>query len=143
MQLTETQKAEVLETMHQYGTAYQKKDIKALLAIFSPGISGFGSGPDEVILNRQDFVRQIRRDLSQATIVSVEFSETKIFGEGRIAWVTSKSAITFMIDGAKKQTMNGRTTMVLRNTGSRWLIEQVHFSMPYGEQSAGQSFPGA
>jgi uncharacterized protein (TIGR02246 family) len=143
MMLTEAQKAEVLETMHRYGTAYQKKDIKALLTIFSPDISGFGSGPDEVIMNRQDFTRQIRRDLSQATVVSFLFSETKISGDGRIAWVTSKSAITFMTDGAKKQTMNGRTTMVLRNTGSRWLIEQVHFSMPYGEQSAGQSFPGA
>ena len=143
MQLTEAQNAEVLETMHQYGTAYQKKDKKALLAIFSPEINGFGSGPDEVIMDRQDVSRQIKRDLSQATVISFIFSETKISGEGRIAWVTSKSAITFMIDGAKKQTMNGRTTMVLRNTGSRWLIEQVHFSMPYGEQSTGQSFPGA
>jgi hypothetical protein len=32
--------------------------------------------------------------------------------------------------------------MVLRNTGSRWLIEQLHFSLPYAEQAAGQSFPG-
>ena len=143
MTLTESQKTEVIETMHNYGTAYQKKDIKTLLAIFSPEISGFGSGPDEVILDRQDFTRQIKRDLSQATIVSFEFSGTKIFGEGRIAWVSSKSTITFSIEGTKKQTMSGRTTMVLRNTGRHWVIEQVHFSMPYGEQSPGQSFPGA
>lgn len=143
MTLTDAQKAEVREAMQNYGTAYQKKDIKTLLAIFSPGISGFGSGPDEVILDREDFTRQIKRDLSQATIISVEFSGTKIFGEGRIAWVTSKSTLMFTIDGAKKQTMSGRSTMVLRNTGSRWVIEQVHFSMPYSGQSSGQSFPGA
>jgi len=142
MNLTEAQKAEVIETINNYGTAYQKKDQKALLALFSPGISGFGSGPDEVILDRQDFIRQIKRDLSQATIVSFEFADTKIFGDGRIAWVTSRSTIIFTIEGTKKQTMNGRTTMVLRNTGSRWVIEQVHFSMPYSEQSPGQSFPG-
>lgn len=143
MKLTEEQKAEVIEAMHNYGTAYQKKDIKALLALFSPEISGFGSGADEVVLNRNDFTRQIKRDLSQATSVSVKFTGVKIFGEGRIAWVTSKSTITFTLEGTKKQTMSGRSTMVLRNTGSRWVIEQVHFSMPYIEQSPGQSFPGA
>ena len=64
MTLSEAQKAEVIETMHNYGQAYQKKDVKALLAIFSPEISGFGSGPDEVVLGRKDFTRQMKRDLS-------------------------------------------------------------------------------
>ena len=143
MKFTEIQKAEVIETLGNYATAYQKKDIKALMALFSPGISGFGSGPDEVVLDRKDFNRQIKRDLSQATSVFVKFTEMKIFGEGRIAWVTSRSNITFTLEGTKKQTMSGRSTMVLRNTGSRWVIEQVHFSMPYIEQAPGQSFPGA
>ncbi|MDP3395586.1 MAG: nuclear transport factor 2 family protein [Methanoregula sp.] len=143
MKLTEDQKAEVLETLHNYGTAYQKKDIKTLLALFSSEISGYGSGADEVILDKKDFTRQIKRDLSQATSISVKFSGVKIFGEGRIAWVTSKSNITFTLEGTKKQTICGRSTIVLRNTGSRFVIEQVHFSMPYLEQSAGQSFPGA
>jgi ketosteroid isomerase-like protein len=143
MTLSDTQKAEVIETMHNYGKAYQNKDLKELLAIFSPDISGFGSGPDEIILDRQDFSRQIKRDLSQATIVSVKFHPMKILGEGRIAWVTSRNDITFTVDGSKKQTMSGRSTMVLRNTGSHWVIEQLHFSMPNIEQSQGQSFPEA
>ena len=52
MNLTEAQKAEVKETLRNYGTAYQKKDIKALLALFSPEISGFGSGPDRPTCSR-------------------------------------------------------------------------------------------
>jgi ketosteroid isomerase-like protein len=143
MALTEVQEADVIETMQQYATAYQKKDIRTLSAIFSPDISGFGSGPDEVILNHQDFIRQIKRDMSQGNVLSVEFSDRNICGDGRVAWVTSKSTIMFMISGSKKQALCGRSTMVLRNTGSRWVIEQFHFSMPYGEQSVGQSFPGA
>ena len=143
MKLTESQEAEVIATMQKYGMAYQKKDIKTLSALFSPEISGFGSGPDEIIADHNGFIRQIKRDMSQATIISVEFLDRKIFGDGRIAWVTSKSTITFSIDGIKKQTICGRSTMVLRNTGSRWVIEQLHFSMPYSEQSVGQSFPGA
>jgi ketosteroid isomerase-like protein len=143
MKITEAHKAEITEAMQTYGTAYQKKDIKTLSALFSPEISGFGSGPDEVISDHKQFLRQMKRDASQATIISFEFSDRKIFGDGRIAWVSSTSTITFTADGTKKQTIRGRSTMVLRNTGSRWLIEQLHFSLPCGEQSVGQSFPGA
>ncbi len=143
MKLTNDQEAEVIATMQKYGTAYQKKDLKELSALFSRDITGFGSGPDEVIADHAGFLRQMKRDISQATILAFEFSDRKIFGDGRVAWATSKSTITFTTDGDGKQVLQGRSTMVLRNTGSRWLIEQLHFSMPYGEQSAGQSFPGA
>ncbi|OPY38337.1 MAG: hypothetical protein A4E35_00760 [Methanoregula sp. PtaU1.Bin051] len=144
MSLTESRKKEVISTMDAYATAYRKKDIRTLSEIFSSDITGYGSGPDEIIGNHADFLRQTRRDMSQADIFAVEFTERKIFGEGRVAWATSKTEIAFTVDGGKtKQTLHGRSTMVLRNTGSRWLIEQLHFSMPYGGQAAGQSFPGA
>lgn len=143
MKLTPAQEAEVIATMNQYATAYQKKDVRTLSEIFSPDITGFGSGPDEIISNHNDFIRQIKRDISQADILAVEFTDRKIFGDGRVAWATSKSSITFTIDGAAKQTLYGRSTMVLRSTGSRWIIEQLHFSLPFGGQSQGQSFPGA
>ncbi len=142
MKLAEIQEAEVIGILQKYSAAYHNKDIKALSALFSPEISGFGSGPDEVIADYKDLVRQITRDISQADILSFEFFDRKIFGDGRVAWVTAKSTITFTINGTR-QVLDGRSTMVLRNTGSRWLIEQLHFSMPYREQAAGQSFPGA
>jgi len=143
MALTEVQKAEVIATIQQYATAYRKKDIRALSALFATGISGFGSGPDEVIANHDDFIQHIRRDMSQATLLSIEYPGQQIFGDGRVAWVTSGNTMTYTVDGKTKETLRGRVTMVLKNTGSRWVIEQLHFSMPYGEQSTGQSFPGA
>ena len=117
MKLTGSQEAEVRETMQQYAMAYEKKDIKAFSALFSPEITGFGSGPDEVITDHKALIRQITRDMSQATILSVEFSDRNIFGDGRVAWATSKSTIAFTVDGTKKQVLQGRSTMVLRNTG--------------------------
>jgi ketosteroid isomerase-like protein len=143
MKLTAAQEAEVIGTIQRYATAYRQKDIRAMSALFSPTVSGFGSGPDEIIPDHDALIRQMRRDMSQATILSVEFPDRKIFGDGRVAWTSSKSTITFTIDGRTKQVMEGRSTIVLRNTGRRWLIEQLHFSMPYGGQSSGQSFPGA
>jgi len=143
MTLTDVQVTEVIATIQQYATAYRKKDIRALSALFAPGISGFGSGPDEVISNHDDFIQHIRRDMSQATLLSIEYPDQQVFGDGRVAWVTSGNTMTYTVDGKTKETLRGRVTMVLRNTGSRWVIEQLHFSMPYGEQSTGQSFPGA
>ncbi len=143
MKLTPTGIAEVKETMQAYAMAYQNKDIAAFSSLFSPDITGFGSGPDEIIRDHQDLIRQITRDISQATVLSVVFSDQKIFGEGTIAWATSRTTMTFTVDGTTPQTLQGRSTMVLRKTPERWLIEQLHFSLPYGEQSPGQSFPGA
>jgi len=143
MTLSDAQKAEVKATMQEYATAYKNKDIKGLLAVFSPEICGFGSGPDEIVLGIDAFVRQIKRDISQATVNNVAFSDTQIFGDGRVAWLMTKSAISFTIAGEKMQTLAGRSTMVMKNTGSRWKIEQIHFSLPCGGQQEGQSFPGA
>ena len=92
---------------------------------------------------RDSFARQVQRDMSQATVNGVVFTDTQIFGDGRVAWLMTKSAISFSLAGEKMQTLQGRSTMVMRNTGSRWQIEQIHFSLPYGGQQAGQSFPGA
>lgn len=142
MVLTELQKAEVEETLRNYGTACRKKDIRAILSLASPEISGFGSGPDEVVPDRRVFRGQIQRDLSQVTSVSLEYTGMKIFGEGRIAWVTTGCKYNFTVKPGLTQAMTGRMTIVLRNNGKRWMIEQMHFSMPYGEQVAGQSFPG-
>jgi uncharacterized protein (TIGR02246 family) len=143
MTITETQKAEVRVTMDAYATAYRTRDFRGMMALFSPGICGFGSGPDEVIRNQPEFVRQIRRDMSQATVLAVVFSDTRIAGDGRVAWVATRSSITFTAGGLPAQTLHGRSTMVMKNTGNRWLIEQIHFSLPFGGQAEGQSFPGA
>jgi uncharacterized protein (TIGR02246 family) len=143
MSLSESQKQEVIQTMDEYATAYRTKDIRKFSEIFSRDITGYGSGPDEIIDDHKGLIRQITRDMSQATVLAIEFTSRKIFGDGRVAWATSMTDITFTVDGKTKQTMSGRSTMVLRNTGRRWKIEQLHFSMPYGGQAAGQSFPGA
>ncbi|MDD1693853.1 MAG: nuclear transport factor 2 family protein [Methanoregula sp.] len=142
MTLTEGQMTEVRETLGRYCAAYQRKDQKALLALFSPEISGYGAGPDEHFRDRKEYAPLVKRDLIQATSISIEFPDLNISGDGRIAWVTSGCNCTFVARGKDRQTMRVRTTMVLRNTGNRWLITQIHLSAPNTGQAPGQSFSG-
>lgn len=142
MTLTEEQKAEVKETLGRYCAAYQRKDQKALLALFSEDISGYGAGADEIFKNRKEYAPLLKRDLIQATSIFLEFTDLNISGDGRIAWVMSGCNCTFMARGKDKQTMRVRMTMGLINTGSRWLITQLHISTPNTGQAPGQSFSG-
>jgi ketosteroid isomerase-like protein len=142
MTLTEEQKAEVEKTLGRYAAAYQRKDLKALLALFSPDISGYGAGPDEHFSNRNEYAPLVQRDLIQATSIILEFPDVNIVGNDPIAWVMCGCNCTFVAKGNDKQTMKVRMTMGLRNTGSRWLIAQLHISVPNTAQAPGQSFSG-
>lgn len=129
--------------MEVYATAFQENDFEGIMAIFSPAVRGFGSGADEDFIGREALARQFKRDMSQAAVDSVEFTETQIDGEGPVAWVMTMNSVSFTVPGSERQTIDGRSTMVLKNTGGRWLIEQIHFSVPFAKQEEGQSFPGA
>ena len=142
MTLTEEQKAEVRETLGRYCAAYRSKDLKALLALLSPDISGYGAGPDEIFRNRNEYAPLLRRDLLQAQSIVLEFLDMHIAGDGRIAWVMSGCTCTFVAEGHDRQTMRVRMTLGLKNTGSRWLIGQLHISVPNTGQAPGQSFSG-
>jgi ketosteroid isomerase-like protein len=142
MTLTEVQKVEVKETLGSYCAAYQRKDQKALLALFSPDICGYGAGQDEIFKNRKEYAPLLKRDLMQATFISLAFTDLDISGDGQIAWVMSGCNCTFVAEGYNKQTMRVRMTMGLINTGSRWLIGQLHLSVPNARQALGQSFSG-
>lgn len=141
MALSEKQELEIIETFAQYMEAYHKKDKRAIARLCSPDIIGFGSGPDEVFQGKSALLAGMARDFNQAKSLYLGFPAMSINGEGRVAWVTCWSEFSAII-GDNQVRMLGRMTAVLKNTGRAWLFEQIHFSMPYEGQEAGQSFPG-
>jgi ketosteroid isomerase-like protein len=141
MTLSEKQRLEIIETIGNYMEAYHKKDKKALARLCSPEIIGFGSGADEVFQGRKELMEGISRDFKQSGSLYIRFPAITMNGEGRVAWVTSWCEFSAGL-GDKEVTMLGRMTFVLKNTGKRWLFEQVHFSMPFEGQETGSSFPG-
>ncbi|PKL58357.1 MAG: DUF4440 domain-containing protein, partial [Methanomicrobiales archaeon HGW-Methanomicrobiales-5] len=105
-----------------------------------PEISGYGAGLDEHFRNRKEYAPLLKRDLMQATSISLAFTDLTISGNGPVAWIMSGCNCTFATEGNDKQTMRVRMTLGLINTGSRWLIEQIHLSVPNTGQAPGQSF---
>ena len=140
MTCSAVQEDEIRAVFEQYALGYRNKDMRTILGICSPAITGFGSGPDEIVRGKPQLKKALIRDFCQADRISLSFPGMEIAGAGTVAWVTGGCRFAFVARGSG-HSMTGRFTAVVRNTGSRWLIEQIHFSMPYGAQDAGQSFP--
>ncbi len=142
MTLDSARNAEVLAILDRYAEWYSKKDLEGFLSSCSGTISGFGSGPDEVVTGISSLRAQVRRDFAQADSIRIAFDLIRVDGAMPVAWVTANCTF-HVVSGGSKVCMRGRVTMVLRNTGSRWLFEQVHFSMPNVSQAPGQSYQGS
>jgi len=127
--------------MDRYSGMYSRKNMEGLLSLFSPGICGYGSGPDEVVRDFAGMKAQVRRDLSQADSVRIRFENVHVAGEMPVAWVMADCDFEVVVKGSRLS-MTGRFTAVLKNTGSRWLFEMVHFSVPAIGQAPGESYPG-
>ncbi|MCX6689011.1 MAG: nuclear transport factor 2 family protein [Methanoregula sp.] len=139
MALSQTQKQEIANVLFKYAEGYKKKDVRAILELCSQNITGFGSGIDEVYEGRQQVHEALTRDLKQADEIALKFSGMKCYGDPVVAWLSTGCTFEGVM-GKERLMMNGRMTAVLKNTGSRWLIEQIHFSMPFAGQEPGQSY---
>ena len=139
MVLSQTQKQEITTVLFNYAEGYKKKDVRAIMDLCSQTITGFGSGIDEVYDGRQQVQDALARDLKQADEITIRFSGMKCYGDPGVAWLSTRCTFDVVM-GKERLTMDGRMTAVLKNTGSRWLIEQIHFSMPFAGQEPGQSY---
>ena len=142
MALTSQQEAEICGMMDCYAEMYRTRNAKGLFSLFSPGICGYGSGPDEVVKDAAAMKAQVKRDLLQADSVRIQFDIQRVSGEMPVAWVMADCDFEVVVKGTSL-CMTGRMTAVLRNTGSRWLFEMVHFAVPAMEQAPGESYPGS
>lgn len=115
---------------------YSQKDRMGILAITALDMMGFGTGADEVVRGREEMERQLSRDFEVVESLSVRMANCTIKAEGTIGWVMGD--ISFTADGRESPC---RFTMVLRGTGHRWEIVQMHISRPAVDQAEGTSYP--
>jgi ketosteroid isomerase-like protein len=132
----------VLRTLDAYAALYGERDLEGIVSLVEPDFQGFGSGPDERVTDALRFRDATSRDFAQAESARIVFSDRVCTVEGNVAWVMAGCRFTFTIDG-KEGVLDGRFTGVLRQHEGVWRLAQFHFSMPFGEQAAGSSWPSA
>jgi ketosteroid isomerase-like protein len=128
------------KTLDDYISAYEQKDLKLIETLLSPAVQGFGTGPDEVIRNREETLRQFKRDFDQCEGVKIRMTDIQIRGQLPVAWMMAFCTFIVTIENQEFE-LAGRYTAVFRKENDRWLFEQIHYSLPAAEQEESQSYP--
>lgn len=136
---TETKVIAVLNKAHD---AYSRRDIEGLLACFLPDadVVMFGTGADEKRVGSGQIKMQAERDWSQTEAGSIQLGWYSVSAADSVAWVAT-DAIFNVRTGGQEMSVPARLTCVLEKRGDTWLIGQAHYSIPWGEQAEGESFP--
>ena len=133
--------ANVNRTIDAYAALYEQRDLDGLVSLLDPGARGFGTGADEVADDPQGFRQAVARDFAQTEAASIAFTERRCTVSGDVAWVMGAARFAFRAGGTD-DTLDGRFTAVLRRQEGIWRFAQFHFSVPFGAQAAGASWPG-
>lgn len=133
--------AGVLDVFAQLSRSMSKSDVDGGVALFAndPDVFLLGTGADEVRLGISAIRDQIARDLGQADSVAWTFGVQSISAAGSVAWTSGDVSVRVSMGGETHE-MPVRLTTVLEQRGGRWLIQQMHVSMPNVAQAAGQSW---
>jgi ketosteroid isomerase-like protein len=133
--------AAVMDAFNRLWKAYEMRDGRALLSMVvpDPDVVLYGTGADEKRIGPAEIKVQFERDWSQSEAASLKFNWHSVSLVGGVALVAADGAVNAQV-GGQKVTMPVRATIAFEQRGDRWLVAQMHVSMPAGEQAEGESF---
>ncbi len=136
-----TAKKQVLAAISAWSRSYRSGDVDAVMAHFAPRSTSlsFGTGADEVARGPRALRRQLARDFAQVDAVSMTVRVKTVDGTGSVAWFAGDCTMRASA-GRRRFVMPGRITGVMVRCGGKWLMEQMHYSMPYTPQAKGSSW---
>ena len=128
-----------------YCDAYQSMDLDRIGKLFSRDeVHCFGTGEDEVLLNRDTLLYALERDFS-------ELSSVTLRPEGKLTAIKTGNTVCLCINvevqyslktsPEKTSHMPKLRFSVLLEQQDNWRIVQIHVSAPLSNQEAGRSFP--
>ncbi len=132
----------VKDVLKRFARAYSAKDVAAILDLYESDRStiAIGSGADEWNVGVKQIRRQFERDTSQAETLKLKIGASRVQATKDVAWLAAR-LVAEVGAGGQTIAMAGRFTATLRRRGKTWKFVQTHFSMPFGEQAPGESFP--
>lgn len=133
---------EITKVTEKLAEAYEKKDVDTVLSFFAPdpNVVIYGTGVDEKRIGLDEIRAQFERDFAQAEAGSFEYDWKSISGSDPFAWLAADVTFKTTIQG-QEMTLKGRLTSLFEKREDKWLILQMHFSIPSSGQAEGESFP--
>jgi diguanylate cyclase (GGDEF)-like protein len=133
---------EALDALRAYLDAESGRDLQAVLAHLADEHCGFGTGPDEIVLDvaevRAILVRQFA-ETSRALEHHVELMHSVDLGADACLFM---AVITYHVEiGGVVETLAPRFTFVMRRDRGRFGLVHLHASLPWSLQQPGESFP--
>lgn len=133
---------QALECCRQFLLYAGKRDPR-ILSLLSPGVTLFGSSPDEVAVGFEAVRSFILRDFSQVP-EPVELRESFCHVESpspASATAVFRITMTAVIDGVPVEVREMRTSYVLSRKAGEWRIDHIHNSVPDPRSGEGESLP--
>jgi diguanylate cyclase (GGDEF)-like protein len=134
---------EAVVALERYLAAEARRDLAGMLDLLSPAICGFGTGPDEIVLDHEAVRTALTRQFGELTgpmETSLEILRTVDLGADGCVVMAIITIRIFLPAG--EETMAVRMTFALHRGAGGWQVAHLHASMPWSMQRAGESFPG-
>lgn len=124
----------------QFCHAYKKRDLAAVLKLFSPDIHMWGSGADEYRVGLAEVESQLQRDWSQSDEAEICI-EAFIPTHPAALWTAACCSAKVVIGGVEHIMEQLRGTLVVKKVQHEWKITHMHASFPDPRNAENSSFP--
>jgi ketosteroid isomerase-like protein len=133
--------SEIQQVLDEFTGRYGAMDAEGVVALFAGDDAVVvGTGADEIRFGLDEIRSQVERDISQADEISVVLENQRINVAGDAAFVYSNGRFVGSVGGETLE-LPVRWTAGLVHAEDGWQVMQCHFSVAYGEQAEGESFP--
>ena len=134
--------AQAVAALQQYLTAEQTGDLETVDRMLSLDHAGFGTGEDEVALDREAALGFVARQNEQAiTVLQRHIEVQHVFHAGPDVVIIMASLVYEIALGADSLSLLLRGSYVMEHTSGAWRVAHQHMSMPSSEQRPGEAYP--
>jgi len=123
--------SEVMHVLNKSAEAFRNKNLEELMRFYAPDpdVVVIGSDAGEEKVGISEIKALYQRLFDEHEELSFELGWTMVSKAGTVAWVAADDTIRVKT-GDQVTTGQGRMTFVLEKRGDKWLILQLHHSVP-------------
>jgi diguanylate cyclase (GGDEF)-like protein len=134
---------EAIAALRGYLEAESARDLARTLELVDAAHCGFGTGPDEIVRDREELRAILGRQFAQTSNVVSHAVEILSCLEVSPDACLIMAVITFQVEiGGAIEKLAPRFSFLMRRGGDRaWRLLHLHASIPWSLQQEGESFP--